>query len=407
MPSEDEGWNTGEVKPRSKLPWETPWRVVLVGVGLGPIVESNLIEALNPPSLSNDTSWIRPGRVSWSWWSDNASPRNIKALREFVDLAADMGWEYSLVDANWNLMDRNAIPQLVQYAKKRKVSILLWYNSGGPHNIVTEQPRDRMFDPVLRDREMAWLERTGIKGVKVDFFHSDKPQVIGLYHGILKDALKHRLVVDFHGCTVPRGWSRTYPNLLTMEGVPGAEQYLFRDTYPETAPWQNTVFVFTRNAIGPMDYTPVAFTETKFPHLTTNCHELALSVVFESGLQHFADKVSAFRSLPPAPRRFLMNVPTAWDETRFVEGEPGILAVLARRRGTDWFVGGINGEGREKNLKVPLAFLPEGGFEAEVIADDADPRSFGGNTFSVTAASSIPVDVLPYGGFVMHVKPIQ
>jgi alpha-glucosidase len=406
MPSKGEGNGTGEVKPSSRLPWTMPWRVVITGSSLAPIVESNLVEGLNPPSVAADEKWIRPGRVSWSWWSDNASPRNIKALRDFVDLAAEMGWEYSLVDANWNLMEKNAIPRLVQYAKKKGVGILLWYNSGGPHNSVTEQPRDRMFDPAVREREMAWLEKTGVKGVKVDFFQSDKQNVIAQYHGILKDALRYHLLVDFHGCTLPRGWSRTYPNLMSMEAVPGEEQYLFSKPYPETAPWQNTVFAFTRNAVGPMDYTPVGFTETKYPHLTSDAHELALSVVFESGLQHFADRTAAFRSLPDAPKQFLKEVPAAWDETRYVEGEPGRLAVLARRNGTAWFVGGINGEKTGKHLSVPLAFLPQGRYAMTLITDGNNSKSFRDRKAEVKSGESVQVDVLACGGFVMEINPI-
>jgi alpha-glucosidase len=407
MPSEGEGNRTGAVKPVSRLPWNTPWRVVITGSSLAPIVESNLVEGLNPPSTAADNAWIRPGRVSWSWWSDNASPRNVKALRDFVDLAAEMGWEYSLVDANWNLMEKNTIPQLVRYAKRKGVGILLWYNSGGPHNVVTEQPRDRMFDPAVRKKEMAWLEKTGVKGIKVDFFQSDKQNIIGQYHGILKDAIQYHLLVDFHGCTLPRGWSRTYPNLMSMEAVPGEEQYLFRDSYPETAPWQNTVFVFTRNAVGPMDYTPVAFTETQYPHLTTVAHELALSVVFESGLQHFADRTAAFRALPEAPRQFLKDVPAAWDETRYVEGEPGRLAVLARRNGSAWFVGGINGEKTNKHLSVPFAFLPQGRYAMTLIADGENSKTFMDRKAEVKAGDAMPVDVLPCGGFVMEIKPVK
>lgn len=406
MPSEGEGNRTGAVKPASRLPWTTPWRVIVAGSSLAPIVESNLVEALNPPPAAADLKWIRPGRVSWSWWSDNASPRKIGALRDFVDLAAEMGWEYSLVDANWNLMEKNAVPDLVRYAKKKGVGILLWYNSGGPHNAVTEQPRDRMFDPAVRKREMEWLEKTGVRGIKVDFFQSDKPEVMGLYHGILEDAMRHHLLVDFHGCTLPRGWSRTYPNLMTMEAVPGEEQYLFSAAYPETAPWQNTVFVFTRNAVGPMDYTPVAFTKTRFPHLTTHAHELALSVVFESGLQHFADRAQAFRSLAAAPKKFLREVPAAWDETRFVEGEPGKLAVLARRNGSSWFVGGINGERTAKKLSVPLAFLQQGSYTLTLIADGENPESFRESTVEVKSGDSVQVNALPCGGFVMEIRPI-
>lgn len=178
---------------------------------------------------------------------------------------------------------------------KPGVGVFLWYNSGGPNNRVTEEPRDRMFDRSVRQEEMAWLAEAGVSGIKVDFFHSDKQAGIKLYLDILADAAEAGLMVNFHGSTIPRGWERTWPNLMSMEGVRGAEQYDFRPTYPEEAPWHNTVLAFTRNVVGPMDYTPVTFSDAMYPHVTTNAHELALAVVFESSLQHFADSVESYR----------------------------------------------------------------------------------------------------------------
>ncbi len=254
MPREGEALGVGSVEPTSTLPWIAPWRVIMVGDTPETIVESSLVYHLSAPSRIEDTSWIHPGRVSWSWWSDHDSSRDYDSLTQFVDLAAEMGWEYSLVDANWNIMHGGDLEQLVAYAAERGVGLLVWYNSAGPHNTVTEQPRDLMFDRDIRRAEFARLEGLGVRGVKVDFFQSDKPDIIRLYLDILQDAADYHLMVDFHGSTIPRGWSRTYPNLMTMEGVRGAESYTFDPTYSDNAPLQNTILPFTRNVIGPMDY---------------------------------------------------------------------------------------------------------------------------------------------------------
>ncbi|MCH5373705.1 MAG: glycoside hydrolase family 97 N-terminal domain-containing protein, partial [Planctomycetes bacterium] len=202
FPEPDDGNGTGDVRPASRLPWTTPWRVVLVSDHLETIVGSTLITDLNPPSRVADTSWIKPGRVAWSWWSDHDSPRDYESQCEFVDLAAEMGWEYVLVDANWTLMDGGNVRELADYARKRDVGLLLWYNSGGPHNSVTEKPRGCLADPHVRRFEYDLLNQWGIKGIKVDFFQSDKQNVMQLYLGILKDAAEAKIMINFHGCTV-------------------------------------------------------------------------------------------------------------------------------------------------------------------------------------------------------------
>ena len=333
MPEPTEADSMISSKPSSVLPWSTPWRVAIIGKKLSTIAESNMVVKLNPPAAFDDASWIKPGRASWSWWSTPSSPKNYRVLKDYVDLASEMGWEYSLVDANWDLMEGGTIEQLVKYANTKNIGILMWYNSGGPHNIVTERPRDIMFDPVTRKEEFKKLAAMGVKGVKVDFFQSDKQHIIGLYFDILKDAAENHILVNFHGCTLHRGWNRTWPNLISMESVRGAENYGFDSLYPVKAVWHNTILPFTRNVTGSMDFTPVAFTNQNFPHLTTYGHELALSVVFESGILHMADRASSFRSLPEAPKTFLKNVPVAWDETILLDGAPGEFAVFARRKG--------------------------------------------------------------------------
>ncbi len=405
FPDPGEGNGVGAVEPSSTLPWTTPWRVVMTGQTLDDVVGSTMVTDLCPPCAIEDTSWIKPGKAAWSWWSDHDSPRDYEKQIAFIDLASEMGWQYYLVDANWTLMDGGDVRKMARYAESKGVGLLLWYNSGGEHNYVTEKPRGTMGHPDVRDFEFSLLKKWGIKGIKVDFFQSDKQNIMALYQGILRDAARHQLMINFHGCTAPRGWSRTWPNLMTMEAVRGAECYTFASEYPEKATWHNTILPFTRNVVGPMDYTPCTFSDDRNPHLTTNAHELALSVVFETGWLHLADRVSAYRDLPAAPKEFLRNVPVVWDEPRVLVGEPGRLAVLARRNGDTWYVGGINGEDRAKNVALDLGFLGDGRYSLDLIADGADPRSFGGKAMKVDRSSPVRVAVRPFGGFVATIKP--
>ena len=404
MPEESEANNRVPQKPSSALPWRMPWRVMIIGKELSTIVESDLVPMLNPPSDIADQSWIKPGRASWSWWSDAASPRNFSSLKKFVDLAAEMGWEYSLVDANWDLMQGGTIEQLIKYANSRNIGIWMWYNSGGAHNSVTERPRDIMSDPVARKKEFEKLAALGVKGVKVDFFQSDKQGIIKQYFDILKDAADNHIMVNFHGCTLPRGWNRTWPNLLSMEAVRGAECYGFDSLFTSHAPWHNATLPFTRNVVGSMDYTPVTFTDQKYPHLTTYGHELALTIVFESGILHLADRVEAYRNLPQDARTFLKELPVVWDETRLLAGEPGKFCIMARRKGEVWYVGGINGTKDAQRWDIDLSRLESNADTVLTITDGIGPRQFASAMSSIRSSEQLQVNVLPFGGFVAILK---
>lgn len=404
LPIPSEAMGKGDISPESTLPLSTLWRVIIVSRDLGDIVESNLVTHLNPEQALADTDWIEPGIASWSWWSDHDSPQHYEEMLPFIDLSAEMGWKYFLVDANWNIMKGGDIQQIIEYADEKGVDILMWYNSGGPHNTVEEQPRDIMFNPDSRRAEFQKLQEWGVRGIKVDFFQSDKPFIMQLYLDIIKDAAAHEIMVNFHGCTIPRGWSRTYPNLLTSEAVRGAEVYSFGSEYPEYAPWHNTILPATRNVIGSMDYTPVTFTDQTYPHLTSYGHELALSVLFESGIQHFADAVRGYRGLPDAPKQFLQEVPVTWDETQYVSGMPGKDMVIARRKKDTWYVGGINGEDRNKQMTINFDFLADESYQAQIISDGADNQSFSTSSMEVIKTSETTVDMLSYGGFVMKIS---
>ncbi|MEA3462048.1 MAG: glycoside hydrolase family 97 catalytic domain-containing protein, partial [Bacteroidota bacterium] len=230
----------------SLLPFHTPWRFIALGETPAGILETTLPTDLSEPSKIENTSWIKPGRAAWSWWSDNDSPQDYNRMVPFIDFAAEIGWEYFLVDANWNRMLNGSMEKLTSYAETKDVDLLLWYNSGGVHNVVTEEPRGLMWDKELRRAEFKRISSLGIKGVKVDFFQSDKQEIINQYLDVLEDAADFQLLVNFHGCAMPKGWRRTWPNLVSMEAVRGEECYIFDPLFPELAPGNMTILPFTR-----------------------------------------------------------------------------------------------------------------------------------------------------------------
>ena len=390
--------------PSSSLPWATPWRVVIVGDRLATIVESSLVTDLAAPSAIGDTAWVRPGRASWSWWSDDRSPRSYARLAAFVDLAASMRWEYSQVDAGWPAMQGGSWNDLLRHATTRKVGLFFRYEAGISPDSRQGLP---LVDSARRRQELDRLATAGARGIKVDLFESDKQAVIQLYLAILEDAARRHLLVDFHGGTVPRGWERTYPNLITSEGVRGAEMYRVDPAFAEYAPAHNTVLVFTRNVVGPMDYGPVTFSRPRFGRRTTWGHELALAVVFESGLQHFADSVEGYLAIPEEARAFLRAVPVAWDETRLFTGAPGEHAVVARRSGRTWYVGGINGEAAPRRVTIPMEFLGNGTFDMTILADGRSEASFLLTNRQRNGTDTQAVELLPYGGFAMRLSPLD
>jgi hypothetical protein len=260
-----------------------------------------------------------------------------------------------------------------------------------------------------RVEEFTKLKKMGFAGVKIDFFESEKQDMIKYYLDILDDAAQFEMMVYFHGCIVPRGWARTYPNLMTYEAVRGAEWYNNTPDFTLPAPEHNATLPFTRNVIGSMDYTPVTFTNSQFPHVTSYGHELALSVLFESGFQHFADRPEGYRELPDAAKFFLKTVPNAWDDTKLLDGYPGREVTIARKKGNAWYIGGINAESRrEKKKTLKFDFLQEGvKYRMTLIADGKHDKAFSVQYLSVDKSSSIDVTMLRRGGFVASLVPIQ
>ena len=381
--------------------WHTPWRVVIVG-SLTDVVESTLVTDVAEPCLLEDTNWIHPGVVSWVYWAYNHGSNDYNIIKKYVDMAATLHLPYVLIDAEWDEMtDGKTIEDAVAYARQQGVRPLIWYNSSVGWIDGAPGPKFRLNKPEDREREFAWCEKIGVAGVKIDFFSGDNQMNMDYCIDLLESAARHHLLVNFHGATIPRGWQRTYPNLLSTEGVYGAEWYNNVPTFTNRAASHNATLPFTRNVIGPMDYTPCAFSDSQHPHITSHAHELALTVLFESGLQHLADRPESFLAQPQAVQDFLGKLPAAWDETRYVSGYPGQSSVLARRSGSRWFVAGINGTDEPQALKCDLSFIGANR-KATLFADSGNADA----PWQISTISTLPSSVAcqPRGGFVIVVE---
>ncbi|MAO66626.1 MAG: alpha-glucosidase [Balneola sp.] len=400
FPDSGDARGTGIPEPEIELPWKSPWRIVIVG-DLETIVESTLVQDVSEPSKIENTDWIKPGIASWNYWSHNHGTKDYQVVKKFADLAAEMGWPYTLLDWEWDAMSNGGdLEDAAAYIDSLGVKPWIWYNSGGDHNWVPATPKDRMLTHENRVETFNKIKEMGFVGVKVDFFESEKQHMINYYLDILEDAADFEIMVNFHGSIVPRGWARTYPNFMSTEAVRGAEWYNNTPELTTTAPPHNTTLPFTRNVVGPMDYTPVTFTNSQNPHITSYGHELALSVVFESAIQHFADRPEGYYRLPDAPRSFLKDVPVAWDETCFVDGYPGKLAVLARKKGENWYVGGIHSDSRDINYTLNFDFLPEGQeYKLTLISDGEHDTAFNTRYLVVDQSSTVDFFLLRRGGF--------
>ncbi|MCA1745123.1 MAG: glycoside hydrolase family 97 protein [Bacteroidales bacterium] len=357
FPDERETFTDSHVNPRFTLPMQTPWRFMAVG-SLGDVVESSLGTDLAAPALDMDFSWVQPGIASWSWIILKDESVNYDTTIEYIDFASEMGWAYCLVDASWDQRIGYArIAQLSKYAQTKGVELILWYNSAGDWNTTPYTPKHKMLTRESREAEFALLNDMGIKGVKVDFFGGDGQPMMAYYHDLFEDAARYGIMVNCHGTTLPRGWHRTYPNFVTTEAVKGMEFITFVQENADQAPFHNVMQVFTRNVFDPMDYTPMNLSGLPgIERRTTVAHELALPVLFTSGVQHLAETPWGMKEMPDYIQTFLKELPTAWTETQFVDGFPGKYAVVARKADNGWYVAGINGENGPKVLNLDLSF---------------------------------------------------
>ncbi|EHR61217.1 glycoside hydrolase family 97 catalytic domain-containing protein [Saccharomonospora cyanea] len=372
-----------ERPPASSGPLSTPWRVAVVG-DLDTVTESTLVDDLAPDSRVADTSWIEPGTVAWSWLPEHDSPRDPERQRDYIDYAAEHGWSYVLIDEGW---DASWVPEVTRYARAKGVDVLLWFRWW---EVDTAEEMDHWFG-LLND----W----GVKGVKIDFMNTGEGHGEGVsrhdwYERVLAATAEHRLLVNFHGSTLPKGMQRTWPHLMTYEAVRGAEYYSFSGDHQVT-PEHNTTLPFTRNVVGSMDYTPVTLSQDS--RFTSDGHEIALPVVFESGLLHLADRPEVFPRYPDA-ERFLDQVPAVWDETELLSGEPGSEVVLARRQGDRWFVGGI-AAGDARTLSASLDFLGRGDWRVDLFRDGEDGTGVVRESHVLDRHDELTVPVADNGGF--------
>ena len=381
--------------------WHSPWRVVIIG-HLSDIVESTLVTDVSEPCQLKDTSWIKPGVVSWIYWAYNHGSNDYNIIKKYVDMAATLRLPYMLIDAEWDTMkDGKTVEDAVAYARSKGVKPMIWYNSSVGWVDGAPTPKYRLNKPEDREKEFAWCEKIGVAGVKIDFFSGDNQMNMDYCLDLLESAAKHHLLVNFHGATIPRGWQRTYPHLLSTEGVYGAEWYNNVPTFTKQAASHNATLPFTRNVIGPMDYTPCAFSDSQHPHITTNAHELALTVLYESGLQHLADKPESYYAQPKTVQDFFSTLPVAWDETRLLSGYPGQNVTIARRHGDTWYVAGINGTDELITISVPLSRVVSTYTSIQAFLDTADKVQ----PWDIRTMDSLPgmLTLQPRGGFVLMI----
>lgn len=377
----------------------SPWRVIALG-SLATVTNSTLGSDLAAPAVAFDAARVKPGHASWSWaiLKDDGTVYDVQ--KKFIDYAADMHWDYTLIDADWDRkIGYDKVRELADYAASKNVGLLLWYNSSGAWNKTEYSPKGQLLTHEQRVKEFRRLREIGIKGVKIDFFAGDGQSMIAYYNGILRDAADAGLLVNFHGATLPRGWARTWPNLMTMEAIRGFEFTTFEQKDQDLMPSHAAMLPFTRNLFDPMDFTPMVFGDIpNIKRASTNGFELATSVLYLSGIQHFADTPEGMATAPAYVKEFLQNLPRSWDDSRYVDGYPGKYAVIARRAGDTWYIAGINGTDQEKTLTLDLSFV--GKKQGVIFTDGDQPRSF--SQRSIAASKKVAVIVKPHGGFVIQ-----
>lgn len=384
--------------------WESPWRLLIAG-SLADITESTLVTDVSDPSKVEDTEWIKPGMVSWIYWAYNHGSQDYQIVKEYIDLAVKMKWPYDLIDWEWDVMRNGGnIQDAVKYALSQGVKPLVWYNSST--NWIGPGPLFRLNKKADREKEYKWLSDMGVAGIKVDFFSGDSVSTMNYYIDLLEDAVKYKLMLNFHGATIPRGWQRTYPHMMSVEGVYGAEWYNNTPVLTNRAAEHNATLPFTRNVVGPMDYTPGTFSDSQHPHITSYGHELALPVIFESALQHMPDRPSVYYDMPEPVKKLLSDLPAAWDDTKLLTGYPGMEVVMARRKGDVWYIAGINGTNEPRTLCFSLKDLSVAGKKITLFEDGTDDRSFAIEENLPLSEDEMTLEIkcLPRGGFVAVIK---
>ncbi len=404
-PGENNG--IGNHLPAISLPGFTPWRTITVGNSLKPIVETTIpfdvVEPLYEPSRD-----YRFGRSTWSWimWQDNSINYNDQV--KYIDLAAAMGWEYVLIDGLWDknpTIGYERMPELVKYAQSKGIDVFIWYNSNGYWNNAPQGPKNRMHNAIVRKKEMKWLQSMGVKGLKVDFFGGDKQETMKLYEDILSDANDYGLMIIFHGCTLPRGWERMYPNFVGSEAVLASENLIFNQRNNDMEAFNACLHPFIRNTVGSMEFGPVLLNKRHnrnndggHTRRTSDVFQLVSAVLFQNAVQMFALAPNNLTDAPAFAIDFMKNVPTTWDETVFIDGYPGKFVIMARRNAGKWFLVGANAQKEVLNLKIQF---PE--FAGKTVTRYADDKKFVSfkDNIKVKKNGEIQIVIQPNGGIIL------
>ena len=388
------------------LPGVTPWRTITVGETLKPIVETTIpydvVDPLYEPSRD-----YQYGRSTWSWiiWQDNSM--NYDDQVTFIDLAADLDFEYILIDAHWDTnIGKDRMRELIRYANSKGVDVFLWYNSNGSFNDAPQGPKNRMNTSIARKEEMQWLREVGVKGLKVDFLGGDKQETMRLYEDILSDANDYGLMIIFHGATLPRGWERMYPNFVGSEAVLASEMLIFNGQVRRDEAFYATLHPFIRNAVASMEFGGTLLNKylvksnegPRNQRLTTDVFQLATAVLFQNPLQMFAITPNNLTDVPAFEIDFMRKVPTTWDETRYIDGYPGKYAVIARRHGDTWYVAGANAEKEALTLNLDLPMFA--GAKVSLYNDNAAGEPYT-EQVNIRNNGKLTVTMQPNGGFIL------
>ena len=364
FPMPEENNSNGTSEPAFALPGHTPWRTITVSRDLAPIVETTVIWDVVEPRFTTEHKY-KYGRGTWSWilWQDNSI--NYDDQVRYIDMASAMGYEYTLIDNWWdNNIGHKRMEELIRYARSKGVELFLWYSSSGYWNDIEQSPINIMDNPIARKREMRWLQQQGVRGIKVDFFGGDKQETMRLYEAILSDADDHGLMVIFHGCTLPRGWERMYPNYVGSEAVLASENMIFNQHFCDNEAFNATLHPFIRNSVGCMEFGGTFLNKRMNrgndggpTRVTTDIFQLATAVAFQNPIQNFALAPNNLTDVPAFEIDFMKGIPTVWDEVKFIDGYPGRYVVLARRHGQDWYVAALNAGKETLKLTVDLPML--------------------------------------------------
>ena len=406
FPEKEENGGMGDNTVTSNLPLITSWKTITVGETLKPIVETtSAYNGMKPVYTASQP--YKPGRSTWSWilWQDESC--NYKDQQIFIDLAAEMGFEYILIDALWDKqIGYENMPSLIAYAQSKGVDVILWYNSNGAWNDAPQGPKQRMDTAPARQKEMAWMKSLGVKGIKVDFFGGDKQTTMKLYEDILTDANQYGIFVVFHGTTLPRGWERIYPNHMGSEAALVSENLVFSQDFANKEAYTSTMLPFTRNAVSAMDFGPVFFNKRFSKQAdkgtirkTTDAFQLATSILYQSPVQHFGITPNNIQEQPEYVINFMKKTPTTWDETRFIDGYPGKYCVMARRFGSKWYIGATNASNSLQSYTLSLPWLT--GKEVTVLFDHKD-RSVGFKTAKIDKKGLLKIELENLGGCVIY-----